>query len=137
VVELLGRYSNIPDLPQLPKCNISHAGASGTRRVHAARRRLSIETLQQLASDYLGGTPSTQLAQRYGISKGAVLRLLREQQVPVRLQRITTSDVEQAIQLYQAGHSLAVVGDRLGYSPGTIHLALRRAGVQLRDCHGR
>ena len=57
--------------------------------------------------------------------------------MPVRLQRITPAEVEQAVRLYPAGNSLAVIGAKLGYSPGTIHLALRKAGVSLRDCQGR
>lgn len=54
--------------------------------------------------------PSIHLAQRYGISKRAVLRLLREQDVPIRRQSMTAADIEQAIRLYQAGNSLATAG---------------------------
>jgi hypothetical protein len=136
VVELLGRYSKLPQLSNLGQSDSLRSVPIAPSRVHAARRRLSAEIIQQLLTDYQAGVPSAQLAQRHGISKGAVLRLLREHQVPVRLQRITPAEVEQAIQLYEAGNSLAVVGNRLGYSPGTIHLALRRAGVDLRDCQG-
>jgi hypothetical protein len=87
--------------------------AAGVAHVHAARRRLSAEAIQQLVTGYQAGVPSTQLARRYGISKGAVLRLLRDREVPVRLQRITGDDVQEAIQLYRAGNSLAVTGAKL------------------------
>jgi hypothetical protein len=39
--------------------------------------------------------------------------------------------------LYADGLSLAKIGSRLGYHATTVHLALRAAGVQMRDTHGR
>lgn len=121
--------------------NLCHSTSVGPRpvasvRVHAARRRLPTETIQQLVTDYQAGTPSTQLATRYGISKGAVLRLLREQGVPIRRQPMTATKIAQAIQLYRQGLSLAAVGAQLGYDHGTIHRVLRQAGVATRDSHG-
>lgn len=137
MVELLCRYSKLAKLSKLCHSDTLASVPVAPQRVHAARRRLPAESIQQLLTDYQAGVPSTQLAQRYGISKGAVLRLLREHRVPVRLQRITAPEVEQAIQLYQAGNPLAAVGVKLGYDPGTVHRALRQAGVAMRDCHGR
>lgn len=137
-VEVLGRYSNIPNLPQLPQqYNTSHTVPIATSYVHAVRRRLSAEAIQQLVSDYQAGVPSTQLATRYGISKGAVLRLLREQGIPIRRQAMTEADIDQAAQLYRAGNSLAAVGAKLGYDHGTVWQALKRAEVAMRDTHGR
>jgi len=137
LVELLGRYSNLPNLPQILKYNTSHTVPIATPHVHPARRRLSAETVQQLTTDYQAGVPSTQLAQRYGISKGAVLRLLRKQGIPTRRQSMTAAETEQAARLYQAGNSLAAIGAKLGYDHGTVHHALKRAGVAMRDSHGR
>jgi len=137
MVELLGRYSKLPNLPQLPQYNTNHTRPYATSHVHAARRRLAPEAAQQLSTDYLAGMPSTQLAKQYGISKGAVLRLLRERGTPIRRQSMTAAEIEQATELYQAGNSLAAVGSKLGYDHGAIHRALRQAGVALRDSHGR
>jgi hypothetical protein len=106
-------------------------------RVHAAQRRLSPGTIQQLITDYQAGTPSTQLMLTYHLGKGTVLRLLREHGVQLRNQRITPDEVEQAIQLYGQGLSLTAVGATLGYDHGTIWRALKRAGVTMRDTHGR
>jgi transposase-like protein len=50
---------------------------------------------------------------------------------------MSTDHIKQAIQLYQAGTSLVVVGAKLGYDHGTIYRALRKAGVSMRDSHGR
>jgi len=73
----------------------------------------------------------------YNLGKGTVLRLLREQGVQLRRQRMSPDEVEQAIQLYGHGLSIATVGAQLGYGDGTIWRALKRAGVTMRDSHGR
>jgi hypothetical protein len=144
MVVLMGRYSNFPQ-PLLSGqtdrlfqvADVPEPSKSPTPRVHAVQRRLSPHTIQQLITDYQTGTPSTQLAKRYGFSKGAVLRLLGEQSIPIRRQSMTTADIRQATQLYQAGNSLVAVGAKLGYDHGTIQRALRRAGTAMRDSHGR
>lgn len=73
----------------------------------------------------------------YHLGKGTVLRLLREHGVQLRNQRMTAAEIEQAIQLYGQGLSLAAVGAKLGYDHGTIWRALKGAGVPRRDSHGR
>ncbi|MEV5967311.1 helix-turn-helix domain-containing protein [Kribbella sp. NPDC051952] len=50
---------------------------------------------------------------------------------------MSSTEVRQATQLYAAGLSLADVGKRMGRSYSTIHKALKRAGVRMRDTHGR
>jgi hypothetical protein len=136
VVELLGRYSKLPNLLQLPHYN-TNRNVPITPQVHAARRRLPAETIQQLVTDYQARVPSTELAKRFGVSKGAVLHLLRKQGVSIRRQSMTEAEVEQATQLYRAGNSLVAVGAKLGYDHGTIHRALKQANVSMRDSHGR
>lgn len=61
----------------------------------------------------------------------------REQGIPIRRQSMTAADIEQAMQLYEAGQALATIGAKLGYDHGTIHRALRQAGAAMRDSHGR
>nr|WP_254910480.1 sigma factor-like helix-turn-helix DNA-binding protein [Gulosibacter sp. 10] len=41
------------------------------------------------------------------------------------------------VRRYDQGESLARVGARLGFSGGTVRTHLIRAGVRLRDSHGR
>jgi lambda repressor-like predicted transcriptional regulator len=50
---------------------------------------------------------------------------------------MTPQLADRAAQLYAHGHSLAVIGKQLGFSPTTVGKALTRAGVKLRDTHGR
>lgn len=105
--------------------------------MHAARRRLSAETIQNLLVEYPSWRAGHRAGKRCGISKGTVLRPLREYGISVRRQSMTEAEIEQASQLYQAGNPLAVVGAKLGYDHGTVHRASRQAGVSMRDCHGR
>lgn len=46
-----------------------------------------------------------------------MLRLLREQGIPIRRKSMTAAEIEQAAQLYQSGNSLAAIGTKLGYDP--------------------
>ncbi|WP_189692681.1 helix-turn-helix domain-containing protein [Sinomonas cellulolyticus] len=41
------------------------------------------------------------------------------------------------MRLYAIGHSVATIGKKLNYSPKTIWNRLTRAGVNMRDTHGR
>ncbi|WP_083285877.1 hypothetical protein [Microbacterium sp. BH-3-3-3] len=50
---------------------------------------------------------------------------------------ITQAQVATASRLYLSGLSLANVGEKLGFNAQTIATHLRRAGVALRDPHGR
>jgi hypothetical protein len=52
-------------------------------------------------------------------------------------QKLTPHLAKQAKQLYADGYSLAVIGKHVGLTPSAIGNALKRAGVKLRDNHGR
>lgn len=88
-------------------------------------------------ADYHAGTSTTELATRYGIGKGTVLKVLREAGVELRWPRMTEPEIREATRLYESGLSLADVGKRLGRGYSTVHKALRRHGVKMRDPHGR
>lgn len=88
----MGRYSKLPELP-----GFGHLAAEGrlpvarSRRVHAARRRLSTDTLAQLVADYEAGQPTTELMATYDLGKGTVLGLLRGVGIKLRAQARRTS----------------------------------------------
>nr|WP_194946127.1 helix-turn-helix domain-containing protein [Mycolicibacterium malmesburyense] len=42
-----------------------------------------------------------------------------------------------AAQLYASGHSLAEIGTHLDVHASTVHKVLKKAGVKMRDTHGR
>jgi len=77
------------------------------------------------------------LCVEYDISKTSAQRLLHENAIAMRFQGLSEAEVAQATRLYEAGQSLVQVGRSLALEPTSIHDALRRAGVQMRDVHGR
>ena len=50
---------------------------------------------------------------------------------------MTEEQVDLATRLYQQDWSVARIGSHLGVNGGTVWLALRARGVQMRDTHGR
>jgi hypothetical protein len=95
------------------------------------------DLVSELVTRYQAGMPSTQLIQLYGLGKGTVLQLLREQGVAKRIQHMGDDEIREAAALYAAGRSLARVGQRLGRHPSAIQDVLKRAGVPRRDSQGR
>jgi DNA-binding CsgD family transcriptional regulator len=90
-----------------------------------------------LVIGYKTGSTVYQLAEQFRINRGTVSKLLEREGVPRRGRPLSPTQVEQASQLYATGMSLVSVGKQLGCDGSTIHLALRKAGVQMRDAHGR
>lgn len=109
-----------------------------SHRVHRAIcRRLSPEALDSIVAEYEKGASSRDLAAGYGISKNAVIDLLRSRGVSIRRQPLPPEQVTEAVRLYESGLSLVKVGDALGISPRTIHRTLLAHGVAMRDPHER
>lgn len=119
-MEVVGRYSNFLQ-PLLSRQSIRAVATAIPRepaqsslpRVHAIDRRLSPETLQQFVGDYQAGVSAHQLAVRYCLSRGSVRRLLRESGTPRRYQAMTDQEVDQAVELYQSGLTIAQVAVNL------------------------
>lgn len=95
-------------------------------------RRLGDKKVNQLVAAYQSGTHTTELMAEYGISKSAVLRILKQHHIPMRRQPMTTQKVAKASQLYKAGKSLAQVGKELDIPKQSVRNALLQAGVRLR-----
>ncbi|MBF6177715.1 helix-turn-helix domain-containing protein [Nocardia otitidiscaviarum] len=81
--------------------------------------------------------PTTKLVLEYRIGKGTVLKLLRDAGVAIRNQGLSDEQVGDATRLYESGLSLARIGERFGVDASTVHKALVRRGVPMRDTHGR
>lgn len=77
-LELLGRYSKLPAPPAIRRTTRGRIANSPRPRVHSIARRLDQATVAAMAADYEAGTPTTRLTAEYGLSKGTVLKLLRE-----------------------------------------------------------
>lgn len=145
-MELVGRYSKIPNTSKLPQFltleyeHMAHKGHDGlvkVTRVHAVERRLTAKTIQQIVDEYNAGATSNNLMERYGLGKGPVLDLLHRHGATVRTRGgQSPSEIERAVHLYQAGWSVAKIGVEVGRAPTVIWRALKKRGVELRPRNG-
>ncbi len=110
--------------------------AGSPTHIHKLHQRLAPDVIAQLVAEYEAGTLSTQLMRDFGLSKGAVLKLLHEAGASMRRQSLSEQELAEARRLYESGLSLAAVSERIGRHHTTVHLALRRAGVKMRPAHG-
>lgn len=102
------------------------------RQRQRAEDRLGPDGVARLVSDYQAGRSTKWLQRTYGLSQGAVLRLLDVNGVPRCLRGLTDQQVHEAIRLYAAGWSLTRIGDHFGKDHTVVKNALRRAGARLR-----
>jgi DNA-directed RNA polymerase specialized sigma24 family protein len=150
-MELLQRYSKLDSFQRsvaiLTKSLVrSHDGSfhSPSRRHPAAPpkpfkldQRLKPQAIAEIITRYEAGEPSTVIAKSFGLSKGSVIKLLRDAGVPIRNQGLTSEQVTEAARLYVSGQSLAQIAAHLGVDHGTVWRALKQHGVRMRDTHGR
>lgn len=134
-MEVVGRYSKLPNLPRLPHFNTNHTIPIARPRIHAIQRRLSQEVREQLLADYQAGISAKQLASRYQLSRSSIRVVLRESGLPQRYQAMTEAETDQAVELYSAGSTIAEVAAVLGRPCSTIQTALARRGVTRRSRH--
>jgi transposase-like protein len=100
-------------------------------------QRLKPAIVAEIVARYEAGESSTAIAASYGLSKGSVIRLLREAGITIRRQGLTDHQIAEAAQLYDSGLSLAKIGARFDVDHGTVWRQLRKCGVKMRDTHGR
>ncbi|MBM7807777.1 hypothetical protein JOD57_003614 [Geodermatophilus bullaregiensis] len=82
---------------------------------------------------YQAGRSTKKLQRTYGLSQGAVLRLLDANGVPRRRRGLTDEQIQEAIRLYSQAWSLTRIGDCFGKDYTVVRNALRRAGVLSRN----
>lgn len=90
-----------------------------------------------VVADYQAGVPTTQLTVKYDLGKSSVLRFLREADVAMRKQPLTTTEVAEATRLYAAGLSVTAIGAALNLNPSTIWRTLTTRGVAMRQSRNR
>jgi hypothetical protein len=105
MVELLGRYSKTPALLPAPLARRRRSSPARSSRIHAARKRLRPDSIQQLVADYEAGDSTTILMRTYGLGKGTVLAILEEQGVKMRGQGIPDDRLSEVSDLYSGGLS--------------------------------
>ncbi len=124
----------------MPSLQVDTAEGSRTPplpQIHKLSQRLPPAVAEELAAAYRAGAHTTELAPRFRLSHGSVLRLLAEQGVTMRRQGLSEGDAQTAMRMYEAeGLSLSEIGTRFGVWPQTVRRALIKAGVKMRPKGG-
>ena len=97
------------------------------------QNRLTVVEVARLTAAYQEGAGVYELAIDFGINRNTVSSILRNNGAELRRRGLSAEDTAEAAVLYQAGWSLARIGDRFGYSAETIRQALHRFGVRRRE----
>ncbi|MEW1707316.1 hypothetical protein AB0230_08750 [Microbacterium sp. NPDC089190] len=100
------------------------------------RRRLDPVLVAEIVEKYQAGATTPSLCTEYNISKGGLLKLLRDESAQLRCQRLTDQQVRAATALYGSGKSLAAIADHFDVSYNGVRQALIRAGVERRPRGG-
>lgn len=88
--------------------------------------------VEELVQAYCDGSSTAELADRYRVSKTAVLALLTRQGIARRYQSLTEADIDRAEQLYLEGHSLVACSRLTGFPASSINRALNKRGTSMR-----
>lgn len=96
------------------------------------RRRLDPAVIAEITAKYRDGATTPALCAEYSVSKGGLLKLLRDEGVQLRCQPLTAEQIEQASKMYLGGTSLAAIATHLDVSYNGVRQALIRAGVERR-----
>jgi len=137
----MGRYSNRGEMASELEVLVQMTPEPGQvteRREKQFHHRLRSEEIDQLIAEYRSGVKVKELAIRFQISRGTVIEhVKRAGGVRHRYPALLPEEIAEASGLYQSGHSLVVVGKHFGINASTVRSALLKAGVKMRDCHGR
>jgi hypothetical protein len=77
------------------------------------------------------------LGDQFGINRRTVSIILHRNGVEMRRRGLSLEQVDEAVRLYEAGWSLARIGERMGVDATTVLNRLRDRGVKTRDAQGR
>lgn len=99
---------------------------------HRIDRRLPPNTIAQIVDSYRSGASTNQLCKQYGLSKGSMMKVLRDHDVPTRFQPMTSDEIDSAVALYAEEYSLRTISLKLGKSKGSVWKALYEHGVSMR-----
>jgi Zn-dependent peptidase ImmA (M78 family) len=86
---------------------------------------------------YRDGEILRAIAGDLGVSRQRLAERLRERGVRLRGEKPSSEQVREMCLRYEQGESLARIGERLGFNPSSVRVCLLRAGMALRDPHGR
>ena len=99
--------------------------------------RLTAAMLGEAERRYKDGEILPAIAGDLGVRRQRLAERLRERGVRLRGEKPSSDQVREMCLHYEQGESLARVGERLGFNASTVRVKLLRAGMVLRDPHGR
>jgi hypothetical protein len=143
-VELLLVYSNPANswpyeaVLRLAACPLALGDkGSATSRLPGKAPRLTRLQIDHLVERYLAGDIIRVIAADLKVNRTTVAHHLRARGVLTRRRPLTPEQVSRAAAAYEEGTSLAHIGEQLGVDSSTVWRALIKAGVRIRDTHGR
>jgi len=86
----------------------------------------------ELLKRYLAGEPASALAKELSVHRATVFSFLRRADVQTRYRILTDQDVTAARSMYEAGQSLATIGEHFGVADRTVLNAFRRLAIPTR-----
>jgi len=124
----VAELNKLADLsPNLQATPISQVDAP-----RALRRRLEPERIAEIVAKYQAGATTPALCTKYLLSKGGLLKLLREEGAQLRNQSLSVEQVMKAASMYEGGLSIAKIANYFGVSYSGVRQAFVRAGIQRR-----
>lgn len=99
---------------------------------HRLEARLGLDGVAAVVSRYEAGESANTIAKDLDVAPSALVRLLRNQNVVVRKQVVTSDQSQQLAREYEAGATMAELEQKHQLSHGAVFRALRRAGVETR-----
>lgn len=115
---------------------VTRTATSPKRRKPRRARQLSNQQAHELTVAYQSGETVYDLAERFKINRKTVSGILHRAGVQIR-GRLTSEQVDEAMQLYASGQSLARIAVKLDTTANTVRARLIERGVRTRDSHGR
>lgn len=100
------------------------------------QRHLSPAEQVAVVRAYQSGADMATLAKQYGVHRHSVSRALHALGIPLRRGGLRPEDVAEAAQLYEAGWSLARLGDRYSCTHTAVRAKLISHGVKMRPRPG-
>lgn len=118
---------------------IAELPAHATRATRPARtpasrsiRELRADELAAMIADYLGGATLLELDAKHGYNRVRISSALKHAGVQLRNQGLHGQQVDQAVNLYESGMSLARIGARFDVNATTARTRLIERGVTMR-----
>jgi DNA-binding transcriptional ArsR family regulator len=137
----MGRWSKLSDqgerLNTLVEIVPEGAFQPKSRKLTQVARQLRPGEIEELVTRYKSGSTVYQLAAHFRISRSIVSQHLKREDVPRRHRPMSEAQAKMAVDLYSNGMSSIEVGAQLGRDPWAVRRVLQKAGVRMRDSHGR